>query len=101
MSVLDKDTLLNKLRQHQQELHEEGILHLSLFGSVARGQSGPGSDVDLVAEFDPAKRYSILDRVRLENRLAAILGASVDLAPQTALLDDVRDRALHESIRAF
>ena len=101
MSVLERDKVLDKLRQHEQELREEGILRLSLFGSVARGQSIPGSDVDLLAEFDSSRRYSILDRVRVQNRLASIIGTPVDLAPAKSLLEGIRERISQESIRAF
>lgn len=44
------DELIAALRAHEAELRAAGIRHLSLFGSVARGDAGAGSDVDLVAE---------------------------------------------------
>jgi predicted nucleotidyltransferase len=44
------------LRAHEDELRRAGIRHLSVFGSVARGDAEAASDVDLAAEFDPAAR---------------------------------------------
>jgi predicted nucleotidyltransferase len=68
----------------------EGVEHLSLFGSYARGTAvQPLSDVDLMAEFDSTREYSLLDRVRLENKLADMLGVKVDLASARALKDQV------------
>jgi predicted nucleotidyltransferase len=49
------------------------------------------SDVDLIAEFDAGREYSLLDRVRLENRLADLLGVKVDLSPARTLKDGIRD----------
>ena len=59
------------------------------------------SDVDLIAEFDTAREYSLLDRVRLENWLADMLGVKVDLASAGMLKDDVRERAAREAVLAF
>ncbi|HEY6345715.1 MAG TPA: nucleotidyltransferase domain-containing protein [Bryobacteraceae bacterium] len=80
-SGMGRQDVIAKLRQHEPELRAAGVLHLSLFGSVARGERSPKSGVDLMAEFDPGREYSLLDRVRLERRLAEIVGAPVDLAP--------------------
>ena len=78
-----------------------GIVRLSLFGSVARGDASSESDVDLMAEFDPGKQFSILDIVGLENRLTDILGVPVDLTSATAMKDRVRERATREAVLAF
>src|SRR5215469_13643186 len=98
---MDKSTVIAKLRQHEPELKAAGITRLSLFGSVARGDASPESDVDLVADFDPAKQFSLLEMVGLENRLADILGAHVDLTPARALKDRIRDRVTSEAVLAF
>lgn len=98
---MDRQDVIAKLRPHEPELRAASVLHLSLFGSVARGERPPKSDVDLMAEFVPGREYSLLDRVRLERRLAEILEAPVDLAPVRTLRDDVRDRATHEAMLAF
>lgn len=98
---MDRDRVIATLRAHEGELRAAGVVHLSLFGSVARGQASAESDVDLMAEFDASKQYSLLDRVHLQNWLADILGVAVDLAPVRMLKDDVRERAMHEAVLAF
>ena len=50
---------------------------ISLFGSVARGEEHEGSDVDFLVEFTPDS--SLLDLIRLEEDLAALLGSKVDV----------------------
>jgi predicted nucleotidyltransferase len=98
---MDRQDVITKLREHEPELRAAGVVHLSLFGSVARGDESPQSDVDLMAEFDPGREYSLLDRVRLERRLGEILGTSVDLAPARTLKDDVLEQATREAMLAF
>ena len=71
--------------------------------SLAPGRAAPQSlsDIDLIAEFDAGREYSLLDRVRLENRLADMLGAKVDLAPLRTLKHGIRERAMREAVPAF
>ncbi|MFZ1007166.1 MAG: nucleotidyltransferase domain-containing protein [Candidatus Sulfotelmatobacter sp.] len=98
---MDREHVIATLRQHEAELKAEGIVRLSLFGSVARNESTPQSDVDLMAEFDSRRDFSLLDRARLENRLADMLGAKVDLAPARMLKDGIRERAVRKAVLAF
>jgi|HubBroStandDraft_4_1064222.scaffolds.fasta_scaffold488405_1 predicted nucleotidyltransferase len=99
---MDKALIIAKLREHEPELKAAGVEHLFLHGSYARGTARRElSDVDLIAEFDTAREYSLLDRVRLENRLADMLGVKVDLAPARMLKDDIRERAAREAVLAF
>ncbi len=76
------DRVIAALRAHAAELRSAGIRHLSLFGSVARGDATVDSDVDLAAEFDPAARMDLFRLAALERRIAEILGRRVDLLPE-------------------
>ena len=98
---MDKGSVIEVLRRHEPELRASGILHLRLFGSVARGESSPGSDVDLMAEQDRSRHLTLLNLVRLENRLTDLLGAKVDLSPADAMKEAVRARAIREATLAF
>lgn len=49
---MDKGSVIQTLRMYEPELRAAGIVHLRLFGSVARGESYAGSDIDLMADFD-------------------------------------------------
>lgn len=96
---MNKEEVIATLRAYEPELKLAGIVRLSLFGSVARGEAG--NDVDLMAEFDDSRRFSLLDMAGLENRLAAILGVPVDLAPAKMLKDLVKQNAVSEAVVAF
>ena len=99
---MDKSTIIAKLREHESELKAAGIEHLSLHGSYARGTAvGEVSDVDVIAEFSPERRLSLLDMVAIENRLAEVLGARVDLSPAKGLKEPVATRASREAVLAF
>jgi len=98
---MDREFILAALRAHEQELQSSGILHLDLFGSKARGDDTPQSDVDLIADFDPALKLSIIGKVHLQNRLTDILGLEVDLSNRRTLWPEVLERARQESILVF
>ena len=76
------ERVISTLRAHEAELQRAGLRSLSLFGSVARGETETGSDIDLAAKFDPAARMDLLQLTALERRIAVILGSPVDLLPE-------------------
>ncbi|HEY6987761.1 MAG TPA: nucleotidyltransferase domain-containing protein [Bryobacteraceae bacterium] len=98
---MDRNLVIQKLRQHESELKATGIVDLHLHGSVARGKASDTSDVDLIADFDPAKPLSLLDMVGLENRLSDLLGTHVDLSPAHTLKYPVAAKAADEAVLAF
>lgn len=66
---MNKEQVIAKLREHELALKAAGIMRLAVFGSVARGDNSPQSDVDLLADFDKTKLYTLLRIGRIENRL--------------------------------
>jgi uncharacterized protein len=73
-----------------------GVRNLRVFGSVARGQDRPDSDVDLLVDLPPGLGLFGLGRVQAE--LEAILGTRVDLVPAQDLKPGVRARVEHELV---
>jgi predicted nucleotidyltransferase len=98
---MTRDQVIARLREHENELKSAGILRLALFGSVARDESSPDSDVDLMGEFDREKRLTLFDMAGLEIRLGEIIGTRVDLADRQLLKEPVKLRAEREAILAF
>jgi uncharacterized protein len=72
-----------------------GASNVRVFGSVARGEDGPASDIDMIADF-PAGA-SLLTVIGLEQALRDLLGVAVDLGPADALRKDMRNRVLAEA----
>lgn len=98
---MDKHSVIQTLRAHEPELKAAGIVHLRLFGSVARNESSATSDIDLIADFDRSRRLTLVTMVHLENRLADLLGAKVDLSPSDSMKEPIRNQALRDSALAF
>jgi uncharacterized protein len=73
-----------------------GVTNLRVFGSVARGEDHPGSDVDLLADLPPGMGLFGLGRVQAD--LEAILGTRVDLVPDRDLKPGIRPRAERELV---
>jgi predicted nucleotidyltransferase len=74
-----------------------GVRELSVFGSVARGDFKPNSDIDLLVEFDPSAPIGFLALSALAEELTQILGRRVDLVPKGGLKAIIRDQVLSES----
>jgi hypothetical protein len=73
-----------------------GITNLQVFGSVARGETGPESDLDLLVELEPGR--SLLDHIALIQDLEKVLGCRVDVVTETALKERYRKRVLSEAV---
>ena len=77
-----RDRVVRLLAEHRQDLSQFGK-SLALFGSVVRGEDRPGSDVDMLVEFEGAATF---DRyMGLRFFLQDLLGAPVDLVTRKAL----------------
>lgn len=86
------------LQQERPKLAADfGVTTLLVFGSVARGEDRPGSDVDLLVEFD--RPVTLLGLYRLQDRLEQLLGCGVDLCTPSGLKPRVRERVLSEAVR--
>ncbi|MGG6266582.1 nucleotidyltransferase family protein [Leptolyngbya sp. AN03gr2] len=96
---MERDDVLERLRADRLSLQAFKVQSLILFGSVARNQATPESDVDLLVEF--AQPIGLLTFVRLKRHLETILGCSVDLGTPNSLKPDLKEPVLQESIRVF
>ena len=72
------------------------IRNLSLFGSVLRDDFKPGSDVDILVEFEPGTRVGLIRLTGIEFELSEILGNKVDLNTPGFISKYFRDRVLAE-----
>ncbi len=93
-----RDEVLAILRANRRELAGLGVKSLALFGSTARDQAGPRSDIDLLVEIErPMGLFKFLD---IKDYLERILGRHVDLVTREALKPQLRDRILAEAMDA-
>jgi uncharacterized protein len=97
----ERDRVLRVLRQRQNELRARGLTRLALFGSMARGDLGPESDVDLLIEVDPARPFGLFAFLDLKTDLAALLGRPVDFAFPDAMRPRLREIVLRDAVEVF
>jgi uncharacterized protein len=98
---MKRDEIIATLRAYEPELRAAGITRLALFGSVARNEAQPGSDIDLLAAFDAGREFSLLDIIGIENRLTDLVGHPVDLVEEGTLGPRVGKNVNREIVRAF
>lgn len=92
--------IIKRLRRNTPLLREKHkVSALYLFGSAARGEATPRSDVDILVEFS-SRRIGIFEFVRLKEFLESILGRRVDLVTRDALKDWMLSELERDSIRA-
>jgi predicted nucleotidyltransferase len=93
--------VIRRLRPHAGELEQLGISQLYVYGSVARGDARPWSDVDLFADLADEQSWNIVRWGHMLDRLEQILARRVDFATRCSLPEDVRRRAEAEAVAVF
>ena len=91
-----KDLLHAKREEILRTGARHGASNVRIFGSVARGEAGPSSDIDLLVELAPDR--SLLDQVALLQDLEDLLGRRVDVVEPEGLHWYIRDRVLNEAV---
>lgn len=88
--------IIEKLKELEPVLRRDfGIKRLRVFGSVARGEAKPGSDVDLIADFDPVP--SLFEWMDYKENLKNDLGLPVDLLTERSIDKFLKNRILREA----
>ena len=98
---MDRRDIIATLKRHEDELHRQGVAHAALFGSVARGDARPGSDIDILIDLDPDVRLSVFDYVGLKDYIAGLFEGPVDVVNREALKPYLKPAVLTDAIDAF
>ncbi len=77
--------------------HHHRVQRLRIFGSAAKGQDGPDSDLDLLVDFEPGARPGLFGLAELGEDLEALLGTRVDVTTEGGLHPKLHDRILAEA----
>jgi uncharacterized protein len=92
---------LETLRRSEKALRTRGVRHAALFGSVARGEDTPDSDIDIMVEIDPEAHITVFDYVDLKEYIAGLFDGPVDVVSRENLKPYVRPAATADAIYAF
>ena len=96
---MDRDKALQILSEHKDELKEKhGVKSIAIFGSTARNEATPDSDVDILVEFE--RPIGLFELSRLQFHLESILARDVDLTTPGGLIPQLRDQILEEAVYA-
>ena len=95
--MMKQSDTLQLLAAHREQLRQQfGVSSLAIFGSTARDEARPESDIDVLVEFNRPTR--LFDLIRLQFHLEELLGAQVDVGTVEGLAPRIRERVLADSI---
>ena len=89
------------LRANETHLRAKGVLHAAIFGSVARGEGHPESDVDVLIEIDAEKRIGLFGYASLCEDVRELFASRVDVVDARSIKPRFRESILGEAIYAF
>ena len=89
------------LRRYESELRTRGVRRAAVFGSVARGEAGPASDVDIMIDLDPDAGLDVFAYSGLKCFIARLFVARVDVVNRNALKPDLKAPAERDAVYAF
>ena len=100
---MQREEAIRRLKACEPALRIRGVAHLSLFGSVARGDPRPDSDLDVLIDLSPEAepRFSLLDQAGIHVLLSDAFGRNVDVVLRRALRAPMRARVEPDEVPVF
>jgi predicted nucleotidyltransferase len=89
------DHILSQIRAHMPVLRSLGAARIGVFGSRARGQAQPQSDVDVLVSLAPHR--DLIDLIAIRDHLSELLGLPVDAVTESGLRPDAREAILRDT----
>ena len=98
---MDRTTIVERIKSKEAAIRKEGATHLYLFGSRARGDHRPASDLDIYVDYDPSGKFSILDLVGIKLLLEDELNLDVHITTKSSLHPKLKTEIEAQSICVF
>jgi uncharacterized protein len=96
-----RDEVIARLKEAEPALRARGIRRAAVFGSIARGDDRPDSDIDILVEFEPGAEGTIYEYVRVKEFIASLFNGPVDVIDRDALKPHLRAPAARDTFYAF
>ena len=93
--------VIRLLRSNRAELEKIGIRHAEIFGSVARGEDLPESDVDILVDLDPAIVRDLFAYSRVQRTLQDLVGRRVDIARRGRTRPELDADLIRDAVHAY
>ena len=98
---MNRQEIIARLRENEPALRARGVSHAALFGSRARGDDRPDSDIDIMVEFDPSAHVTVFNYAGLKEYIAGLFDGPVDVVSREGLKPYLRPTAATDAIYAF
>src|SRR5271166_4711613 len=98
---MDRDAIIARLRESEDELRALGVAHAALFGSRARGDNRPDSDIDILIAIEPGAVDDLYAYAGLKLDIAGLFDGPVDVIDRQGLKSYVRPAATSDALYAF
>src|SRR5260370_30618437 len=99
--LMTRDEIIEKLKEREADLRAQGVAHAALFGSVARGDDDPDSDIDILVDLDPAIVVTIFDYAGVKDFIADMFDRPVDVVSRESLKPRLPPKATADAIYSF
>ena len=98
---MNSQEIIARLQENEPALRARGVTHAALFGSRARGDNRPNSDIDIMIEIAPDAPVGVWEYVAITQYISDLFPARVDVANRAKLRALVRPAAEREAVYAF
>jgi uncharacterized protein len=98
---MDKNELREKIKSLRTSLEAEGVRHIALFGSRARGTHRTDSDIDILVEVSEEAPFSILNLIGVEHLVRDATGLAANAVMRRSLTPDMKAQASKDAVEIF
>lgn len=99
--MMYRDYILRTLKTHESELRQMGVDHIALFGSCARQEERPESDIDILIDLNSKNPIDLFAYAELKSHITNFFDRSVDVVDRAALKKRLKGAVEKEAIYVF